>query len=122
MSFLDCGGGKVWFQVGDEHDFAVSEGGVVSALRRLSLVGKEKAALTLYARDVQSKQVWKARVHLHVRPTSSTQLEVKAFFLISEALRFSFFNFKFFYLYFLKKSSLLYELLLSVASMLGGRF
>ncbi|XP_030582622.1 cadherin-2-like [Archocentrus centrarchus] len=77
VSFRDCGGGKVWFQVGDKHDFSVSDEGVVYALRHLNLVGKEKAALVVYARDIQSKQVWKARVHLHVHPASSTQLEVK---------------------------------------------
>ncbi|XP_044055091.1 cadherin-2-like isoform X1 [Siniperca chuatsi] len=68
VSFMDCGGGKVWFENGDSSDFSVSEDGVVYALRRLSLVGKRKAVVVVYGRDLQSKQVWKTRVHLHVRP------------------------------------------------------
>ncbi|XP_034736462.1 cadherin-2-like [Etheostoma cragini] len=68
VSFMDCGRGKVWFQVGDSSDFRVSEDGTVYALRRLSLVGKGNAVEVVYARDLQSKQVWKTRVHLHVRP------------------------------------------------------
>lgn len=68
VSFVDCGRGKVWFQAGDASDFRVSEDGMVYALRRLSLVGKGNAVEVVYARDLQSKQVWKTRVHLHVRP------------------------------------------------------
>uniref|UniRef100_A0A3Q1G9Q5 Cadherin 2, type 1, N-cadherin (neuronal) n=1 Tax=Acanthochromis polyacanthus TaxID=80966 RepID=A0A3Q1G9Q5_9TELE len=71
VSFMDCRAGKVWFKVGDSSDFSVTEEGVVYALRRLSLVGKEKAVVVVYAHDLQSKQVWKARVHLHLRPSSS---------------------------------------------------
>ncbi|XP_020502015.1 cadherin-2 [Labrus bergylta] len=65
VSFVDCGGGKVWFEVGDSSDFRVSEDGVVYSLRRLSLAGKGKAGLVVYARDLHSKQIWKTRVHLH---------------------------------------------------------
>ncbi|XP_070816702.1 cadherin-2-like [Chaetodon trifascialis] len=72
VSFMDCGGGKVWFEVGDSSDFRVSEDGVVYTLRHLSLVGKGKAMVVVYARDLQSKQVWKTRVHLH---TGSQQLK-----------------------------------------------
>ncbi|TDH08223.1 hypothetical protein EPR50_G00095550 [Perca flavescens] len=68
VSFVDCGTGKVWFQVGDSSDFRVSEDGVVYALRRLSLAGKGNAVEVVYARDLQSKQVWKTRVHLRVHP------------------------------------------------------
>ncbi|KAF1386037.1 hypothetical protein PFLUV_G00114010 [Perca fluviatilis] len=68
VSFVDCGRGKVWFQAGDSSDFRVSEDGVVYALRRLSLAGKGNAVEVVYARDLQSKQVWKTRVHLRVRP------------------------------------------------------
>lgn len=71
VSFTDCGRGKVWFEVGDSSDFRVSEDGVVSTLRRLSLAGKGKAVEVVYARDLQSKQVWKTRVHLRVRPTGN---------------------------------------------------
>ncbi|XP_023155048.2 cadherin-2-like [Amphiprion ocellaris] len=72
VSFMDCRAGKVWFKVGDSSDFSVTEEGGVYALRRLSLVGKEKAVVVVYAHDLQSKQVWKARVHLHVHPSSSS--------------------------------------------------
>ncbi|XP_041790731.1 cadherin-2-like [Chelmon rostratus] len=67
VSFMDCGGGRLWFEVGDPSDFRVSEDGVVYALRHLSLAGKGKAMVVVYARDSQSKQVWKTRVHLHTR-------------------------------------------------------
>uniref|UniRef100_I3JJU1 Cadherin 2, type 1, N-cadherin (neuronal) n=1 Tax=Oreochromis niloticus TaxID=8128 RepID=I3JJU1_ORENI len=76
MSFQVCGGGKVWFQVGDKHDFSVNEDGGVYALHHLNLLGKEKAVL-VYAHDLQTKQVWKARIHLHVHPSNSTRTEVK---------------------------------------------
>ncbi|XP_029285401.1 cadherin-2-like [Cottoperca gobio] len=72
VSFMDCGRGGVWIEVGDSSDFRVSEDGVVYALRRLSLVGKGKAVEVIYARDLQSKQVWKTRVHLHVRPQGNS--------------------------------------------------
>lgn len=71
VSFVDCGGGKVWFKVGDSSDFRVSEDGVVYALRGLSLAGRNKAMVVLYAQDLQSKKVWKTRVHLHVRPNGN---------------------------------------------------
>ncbi|CAJ1064697.1 cadherin-2-like [Xyrichtys novacula] len=64
VSFMDCGGGKVWLEVGDSSDFRVSQDGVVYTLRRLNLIGK--AMVLVYARDLQSKQNWKTRVHLHV--------------------------------------------------------
>ncbi|XP_042078008.1 cadherin-2 [Haplochromis burtoni] len=76
VSFLDCGGGKVWFQVEDKHDFSVNEDGGVYALHHLNLLGKEKAVL-VYAHDLHTKQVWKARIHLRVHPSNSTQTEVK---------------------------------------------
>uniref|UniRef100_A0AAX7TZ90 Cadherin domain-containing protein n=1 Tax=Astatotilapia calliptera TaxID=8154 RepID=A0AAX7TZ90_ASTCA len=76
VSFLDCGGGEVWFQVEDKHDFSVNEDGGVYALHHLNLLGKEKAVL-VYAHDLHTKQVWKARIHLRVHPSNSTQTEVK---------------------------------------------
>uniref|UniRef100_A0A669BN62 Cadherin 2, type 1, N-cadherin (neuronal) n=1 Tax=Oreochromis niloticus TaxID=8128 RepID=A0A669BN62_ORENI len=57
----------IWFQVGDKHDFSVNEDGGVYALHHLNLLGKEKAVL-VYAHDLQTKQVWKARIHLHQVP------------------------------------------------------
>ncbi|XP_034003674.1 cadherin-2-like [Trematomus bernacchii] len=79
VSFMDCGRGKVWMEVGDSSDFGVSGDGVVFALRRLSLVGNEEAVEVIYARDLQSKQVWKTRVHLHLHPqaNSTGPLQVK---------------------------------------------
>ncbi|XP_040896662.1 cadherin-2-like [Toxotes jaculatrix] len=72
MSFMDCGGGKVWFEVRNSSDFRVSEDGVVYALRHLSLAGKENVFMVVYAQDLRSKQVWKARVHLYVRPSANS--------------------------------------------------
>ncbi|XP_034386642.1 cadherin-2-like [Cyclopterus lumpus] len=72
VSFTDCGRRKVWFQVSDSSDFGVSEDGAVYALRRLSLVGSGKAVEVVYAQDPQSKQVWKTRVHLLVRPNGNS--------------------------------------------------
>uniref|UniRef100_A0A672ZPZ5 Cadherin-2-like n=1 Tax=Sphaeramia orbicularis TaxID=375764 RepID=A0A672ZPZ5_9TELE len=66
--FTDCGGGKVWFDVGDASDFRVKEDGVVYTLRRISPAGKEVPVLVVYARDLQSKQVWKTRIHFITRP------------------------------------------------------
>uniref|UniRef100_A0A671VZ27 Cadherin 2, type 1, N-cadherin (neuronal) n=1 Tax=Sparus aurata TaxID=8175 RepID=A0A671VZ27_SPAAU len=60
--FMDCSGGKVWFEVGAPSDFRVSEHGVVYTMRHLSLVGKRKAVVMVYARDLLSKQEWKTRV------------------------------------------------------------
>ncbi|KAM8746122.1 cadherin-2-like isoform 1-T1 [Acanthopagrus schlegelii] len=68
VSFMDCSGGKVWFEVGAPSDFRVSERGVVYTLRHLSLEGKGKAVVMVYARDLLSKQEWKTRVHLHMGP------------------------------------------------------
>uniref|UniRef100_A0A7N6BVU4 Cadherin domain-containing protein n=1 Tax=Anabas testudineus TaxID=64144 RepID=A0A7N6BVU4_ANATE len=61
VSFVDCSGGKVWFEIGDSPDFRVSEDGVIYALRRLSMAGKENAVVVVYAQDLQSKKVWKTR-------------------------------------------------------------
>ncbi len=69
---MTCGGGRVWFKVGDPA-FRVSDDGVVYTLRHLSLAGKEKSVVVIYARDLQSKQVWKTRVHLH---TGSQQVKL----------------------------------------------
>ncbi|XP_071342915.1 cadherin-2-like isoform X3 [Trachinotus anak] len=68
MSFMDCGGGKVWFKVGESSDFRVSEDGVVYTLRHLSLAAQKKAMVLVYAQDLQSKQVWKTKVHFHIQP------------------------------------------------------
>ena len=72
VSFMDCSGGKVWFEVGAPSDFRVSERGVVYTMRHLSLVGKGKAVVMVYARDLLSKQEWKTRVHLHMGPQQVT--------------------------------------------------
>uniref|UniRef100_A0A7N9ATB0 Cadherin 2, type 1, N-cadherin (neuronal) n=1 Tax=Mastacembelus armatus TaxID=205130 RepID=A0A7N9ATB0_9TELE len=57
LSFMDCGGEKVWFDVGDSSAFRVSENGVVYTLKCLSLSGKEEVVVIIYAQDPQSKQV-----------------------------------------------------------------
>ncbi|XP_041647139.1 cadherin-2-like isoform X1 [Cheilinus undulatus] len=72
VSFVDCGGGKVWFEVGDSSDFRVTEDGVIYSLRRLNLAGKGKAVVVVYARDLHSKQIWKTRVHLYSHPNGSS--------------------------------------------------
>lgn len=69
---MDCGEGKVWFRVCDSPDFSVSQQGVVSTLRHLNLVGQEEVEVVVYAQDLQSKQLWKVTVHLHICPNSST--------------------------------------------------
>uniref|UniRef100_A0A3Q3RBQ0 Cadherin domain-containing protein n=1 Tax=Monopterus albus TaxID=43700 RepID=A0A3Q3RBQ0_MONAL len=72
VSFMDCGGRRVWFKVGDPSDFRVSEDGVVYALQSLSLARKEKTVVVVYAQDLQSKQVWKTRVHLHAHASGNS--------------------------------------------------
>ncbi|XP_023249209.1 cadherin-2-like [Seriola lalandi dorsalis] len=72
VSFMDCGGGKVWFNVGESSDFRVSEDGVVLTLRRVSLAAQKKAMVVVYAQDLQSKQVWKTRVYLQVHPDGNS--------------------------------------------------
>ncbi|KAM3620246.1 uncharacterized protein V6R79_020404 [Siganus canaliculatus] len=76
VSFADCGGGKVRLDTGDPSGFTVSEAGVVYTLRHLSLERDEKV-LVVYAQDLQSKQLWKTRVHLRaaspqVKPSDAT--------------------------------------------------
>ncbi|XP_033848042.1 cadherin-2-like [Periophthalmus magnuspinnatus] len=64
LSFLDCGSGHVYLEAGDSADFRVTQDGAVYALRHLSMDGLNKHMLVVYARDLESKQVWKTRVHL----------------------------------------------------------
>ncbi|XP_028260158.1 cadherin-2-like [Parambassis ranga] len=75
VSFMDCSQGKVWFKVGDSPDFSMSEEGAVYTLRHLSLKGKEKTVVVVYAQDVQSKQIWKARLHLRLHPNGHEQVK-----------------------------------------------
>uniref|UniRef100_A0A3P8UJ20 Cadherin 2, type 1, N-cadherin (neuronal) n=1 Tax=Cynoglossus semilaevis TaxID=244447 RepID=A0A3P8UJ20_CYNSE len=80
MSFVDCGGGKVRFTVGDSSEFTVTKDGVVYAQRCLNLEGRADALLlVVYAQDVQTKQMWKTRVHFRQRPqgSSATPEQVK---------------------------------------------
>lgn len=68
---MNCGGGKVRLEVGQSSDFGVSEDGAIYALQHLSVAGKEKekeVVVVVYAQDLQSKQMWKTRVHLLLRP------------------------------------------------------
>lgn len=76
---MECGEGKVWFRVGDSPDFSVSQRGVVYTQRPLNLEEEEekkKAQVVVYAQDLQSKQLWKLRVHLHVRANSTAPHQV----------------------------------------------
>ncbi|CAK6979119.1 cadherin-2-like [Scomber scombrus] len=71
VSFMNCGGGKVRLEVGESSDFGVSEDGAIYALQHLSVAGKKKekeVVVVVYARDLHSKQMWKTRVHLLLRP------------------------------------------------------
>lgn len=77
---MDCSQGKLLFNVGDSSDFGVSEEGAVYTLRHLSLEGKEKTVVVVYAQDVQSKQIWKARLHLHIHPNGHEQVQQQIFF------------------------------------------
>lgn len=73
VSFVDCGGGKVCFTVGDSSEFTVTKDGVVYAQRCLNLEGRADALLlVVYAQDVQTKQMWKTRVHFRQRPQGSS--------------------------------------------------
>uniref|UniRef100_A0AAQ5XIC4 Cadherin domain-containing protein n=1 Tax=Amphiprion ocellaris TaxID=80972 RepID=A0AAQ5XIC4_AMPOC len=72
---MDCRAGKVWFKVGDSSDFSVTEEGGVYALRRLSLVGKEKAVVVVYAHDLQVRQTGATSTTLqapNVKPSDAT--------------------------------------------------
>lgn len=69
---MDCGGRKVWLKVGESSDFRVSEDGVVLTLRHLNLAMQKKSTVVVYAQDLQSKQVWKTRVHLRVHSDSNS--------------------------------------------------
>uniref|UniRef100_H3CYP9 Cadherin 2, type 1, N-cadherin (neuronal) n=1 Tax=Tetraodon nigroviridis TaxID=99883 RepID=H3CYP9_TETNG len=63
-TFEDCSRGKVRFEVARSSGFRVSDGGEVYTSRRLSL-GKDRSVEGLvYAQDLHTKQVWKARFHL----------------------------------------------------------
>ncbi|KAM4548235.1 cadherin-2-like [Odontesthes bonariensis] len=80
VTFRDCNEGKVWFKVGNSSDFSISDEGVVYTLRHLNLGEKKKAELVVYAQDMQSNCIGKAKVYLHIHPDGSfTALEqVKA--------------------------------------------
>lgn len=69
---MDCGGGKVWFDVGEPSDFRVNEAGTIYTQWHFSLAGEGKATVVVYARDQQSKEVWKTKVHLHTAPLKVT--------------------------------------------------
>ncbi|XP_075997673.1 cadherin-2-like [Genypterus blacodes] len=77
VTFMDCGGGKVSFEVRNLSDFRVNQEGVVfTKYPMTSLTGKKTATLVVYAKDSQSKCVWKTRVHLLIYPhTGIKQVE-----------------------------------------------
>lgn len=61
------------FEVDQPSDFKVSEAGAVSTSRHFSLAAQGKAVVVVYARDQQSEQVWKTKVHLHAATPQVTQ-------------------------------------------------
>ncbi|XP_047230302.1 cadherin-2-like [Girardinichthys multiradiatus] len=71
VTFRNCNVGNVLLKAGDSYAFTVSQEGVVYTLQRLSLVGKEKAQVMIYAQDLQSNQIWQARVHLQIHQNGS---------------------------------------------------
>lgn len=75
VSFTDCGGAEVQFQVDQPSDFRVSEAGAISTSRHFSLAAQGKVAVVVYALDQRSGQVWKTKVHLHAAPLQVTQLD-----------------------------------------------
>ncbi|KAK5615077.1 Chromodomain-helicase DNA-binding protein, partial [Crenichthys baileyi] len=70
-TFRNCNVGNVLLKAGGSYAFTVSQEGVVYTLQRLSLVGKEKAQVMIYAQDLQSSQIWQARVHLQIHQNGS---------------------------------------------------
>lgn len=78
VSFTDCSGERVQFEVGEPSGFRVSQAGVIYASQRLSLAGQGNMVVTVYARDQRSKQVWKTKVHLHAAPLKVKQLNLEA--------------------------------------------
>lgn len=73
VSFTDCGGPKVHFEVDQPSDFRVSEAGAISASRHFNLAARGAMVVVVYARDQLSEQVWKTKVHLHAAPLQVTQ-------------------------------------------------
>uniref|UniRef100_A0A8C5AAI0 Cadherin 2 n=1 Tax=Gadus morhua TaxID=8049 RepID=A0A8C5AAI0_GADMO len=63
VSFRDCGQSRVVFEAKDQSHFRVGVDGVLYAARHLHLSDEETTPLVVYARDTQSKQVWKMQVH-----------------------------------------------------------
>ncbi|KAM8890327.1 cadherin-2-like [Synchiropus picturatus] len=76
VSFLDCDAGKVWLKAGDAKDFSVNQDGVLVTLRHLTLPGKDRVVV-VYAKDQQTKYVWKTRVHMLVPQKGNTPEQVK---------------------------------------------
>ncbi|XP_056132725.1 cadherin-2-like [Lampris incognitus] len=68
VRFMDCGHDKVSFDVREASDFHVGADGMIYTLRKLRLPEKKKLFVVVYARDLQSKRVWKMLVHLVLRP------------------------------------------------------
>lgn len=48
-------------------DFRVSRTGAISTSRRLSFSAQDQVELVVYARDQQSREMWKTKVHLQVK-------------------------------------------------------
>ena len=75
VSFRECGRGRVLFEVKDQSHFRVGADGVLYAASRLHLSRQEEtASLGVYARDVESKQVWKMHVHFIVQEKGTREV------------------------------------------------
>ncbi|XP_054644861.1 cadherin-2-like [Dunckerocampus dactyliophorus] len=73
VTFEDCGR-KVWLDAEDASELYVSKEGVVYTLAH---VETGETVAMIYARDLQTKQSWKARVRLVVRPNMEGPGQVK---------------------------------------------
>ncbi|KAL1022677.1 hypothetical protein UPYG_G00030870 [Umbra pygmaea] len=64
VKFTDCGLGQVLMEVGDAEDFRLGEDGTVYARHALRLADRTRAFLVVRAKDLDTKEEWKTRVHL----------------------------------------------------------
>uniref|UniRef100_A0A8C5B0Y0 Cadherin 2 n=1 Tax=Gadus morhua TaxID=8049 RepID=A0A8C5B0Y0_GADMO len=74
VSFRDCGQSRVVFEAKDQSHFRVGVDGVLYAARHLHLSDEETTPLVVYARDTQSKQVWKMQVHFILQEKGTKEI------------------------------------------------
>uniref|UniRef100_A0A8C5BJH0 Cadherin 2 n=1 Tax=Gadus morhua TaxID=8049 RepID=A0A8C5BJH0_GADMO len=75
VSFRDCGQSRVVFEAKDQSHFRVGVDGVLYAARHLHLSDEETTPLVVYARDTQSKQVWKMQVHFILQEKGTKEVK-----------------------------------------------